>query len=344
MNICILRLTALGDCINAFGLVQALEAKNKDDKIFFIVDKKFSSIFKDKDGHFLANIIEFDSSKGKYQAIVDLKAKLKDINFHILFNLQTSIKASLISLFCIKSQNSFGYDKQRSREGQRFFVKHTIEPIKSPHVLDGFLAFAKVLGYDNLLPRFDFKISFKEREQMLKKFEHYKIFLLSPLSSKSYKNWTFDGYVQICKYAQSKGFCVALVGDSSQHAQEYCSRLEKALDFKVVNLCAKTSLRDLLVLVSISSLTLSPDSAIIHICSALNKPVISLYAIHSPQRVGAYNFKDLYVSVFEQCAKAQSHGKKIPWRYRIKDKKAMELISYKSVQEVFDKAIEKYKL
>lgn len=49
-SICILRLSALGDCINAFGLVNALHKSNKDIEVNFVIDKRFSSLFIKEDG------------------------------------------------------------------------------------------------------------------------------------------------------------------------------------------------------------------------------------------------------------------------------------------------------
>ena len=46
-SVCILRLSALGDCINAFGLANALHETYKDLDVHFVVDKRFSSLFID---------------------------------------------------------------------------------------------------------------------------------------------------------------------------------------------------------------------------------------------------------------------------------------------------------
>lgn len=48
-SICVLRITALGDCINAFGLVNALKQKNPEADITWVIDKRFASLFV-KDG------------------------------------------------------------------------------------------------------------------------------------------------------------------------------------------------------------------------------------------------------------------------------------------------------
>ena len=69
---------------------------------------------------------------------------------------------------------------------------------------------------------------------------------------------------------------------------QICSILQENLGDNVINLCGKTSLRELAAVISLSKLVLSPDSAAMHLASSLQVPVISLYAIHDPKRVGSW--------------------------------------------------------
>ena len=43
-SVCVLRLSALGDCINAFGLANALHETYKDLDVHFVIDKRFGSL------------------------------------------------------------------------------------------------------------------------------------------------------------------------------------------------------------------------------------------------------------------------------------------------------------
>ena len=53
--------------------------------------------------------------------------------------------ASIISLG-IQAKYKIGFGKKRSREGQWLFVNRRIQDPETPHVLDGFMAFADYLG------------------------------------------------------------------------------------------------------------------------------------------------------------------------------------------------------
>lgn len=340
-QIAILRLSALGDCINAFGIVGLLA--KADINVHFITDKKFCSVFQDAKGIPLCNLHGISLKNGKIKELLKLHKELKEFKFDALLNMQTSIKASLVSL-CIKAHDKYGYDKQRSREGQCFFVNKKIHASPDPHVISGFLEFAKAIGIENPKPYWDFKITKEEQTIALKHFKKDKIFLLSPASAKAYKNWNIDGYVQTVNYMHTLGFEIGLIGDNSKICLDLCSNIEKKINFKVENLAGKTNLRELLVLISCAKLMVSPDSGPMHMASALNIPVVGLFAIHNEKRVGPYNFMDLNVSVYEKHASAELKNSNIPWRYRVKNEHAMNDISFEMVKKAIDRAISTYKI
>ena len=52
-----------------------------------------------------------------------------------------------------------GFDRERASDGQWLFTNHKVPSPTSPHVLDGFLAFAKELGIQDLTPDWQLPIS-----------------------------------------------------------------------------------------------------------------------------------------------------------------------------------------
>ena len=164
-SICVLRLSALGDCINAFGLVNALQQHDTNLDISYIIDKRFASLFIKDNGDSIVPLIKFDA----------------------LLNLQTSIKASLLST-AIHAKDKFGYDKERRREGQRLFINKIVKSPDNPHVLAGFMAYAKAIGIDNLEPCWDYDLSDDEMATASALLPDGKIFCIAPASAKKVKN------------------------------------------------------------------------------------------------------------------------------------------------------------
>ena len=57
-RLCVLRLTALGDCINAFGLLGALARTYPELELSWVIDERFSSLFCDEQGHDLIPMLK----------------------------------------------------------------------------------------------------------------------------------------------------------------------------------------------------------------------------------------------------------------------------------------------
>ncbi len=341
-SICILRLSALGDCINTFGLINALINEKPDLKTLWIIDSRFAPLFRNSRGEDLVPMLSLDFSKNNIFKIKhQLKKELHNQEFDYVFALQTSIKASLC-LGDIKAKTKLGYDSERSREGQFLFIDKKVPSPSNPHVLAGFMAFTEFVGFDDLRPSWDFDLDDAELLPYKNEFKEDKIFTISPCSAKQDKNWTLSGYVDVAKHAIEEGFKVVLVGSKKESELDLCAQIALEIGNNCLNLCGKTTLRQLAAVISLSSLVLSPDSAAMHLASALSIPVIGLFAIHNPKRVGAWNYPDLWVSVYNECASKECRGQNISWRYRVKDPNAMKLIDSETVIDAFDKACEKY--
>lgn len=340
-SIAVLRLSALGDCINAFGFIGGLKKAYPKLRISWVIDERFAPLFHDHDKDELTPLIPVEFKTHGIEALLRLKKEMHNKRFDMLFNLQTSLKASLTSL-AIPAEVRYGYDKQRAREGQGLFTDVKVKSPDNPHVMAGFLAFAREAGFGDIQPYWDFSLQDNETDYARSYFDSDRIFLISPASAKAQKNWTLEGYAEIGRHALRQGFTVGLLGTSKPSDIRLCEAIDRELGYQCVNLCGKTSLRELLAIVNVGSLLLAPDSGTMHLASALNTPVIGLFAVHNEKRVGPWNYPDLCVSVYQELAQKELHTDKVPWRYRVRDEKAMEKLGIDKVKAMFDYAVAKY--
>ncbi len=320
----------------------AIAKKEPQVAITWVIDKRFAPLFRNDCGKDLIPMIPVDFKQGTIKACLELKKELQGQSFDVLLNMQTSLKSSLCSL-AIKAPKKLGYDKERSREGQFLFINKKVPSPANPHVLAGFMAFARCAGFDDINPYWDFKLSAKELAPYEELSKNNKLFVIAPASAKAQKNWTSEGYAAIADYAYENGFKIVLAGSPSEKEMALCDEIAMKTHCECLNLCGKTSLRALAALLSCAALVLSPDSASMHLSSAVGTPVIGLFAVHDPRRVGSWRYPDLWVSVYKELAKkecgANAH---IPWRYRVRDEKAMTHISIDMVKEAFDLALERH--
>ncbi|MCR5084508.1 MAG: glycosyltransferase family 9 protein [Succinivibrionaceae bacterium] len=333
-----LRLSALGDCINAFGVLCAL--RDEGVRISWLLDGRFAPLFRDEGGRPLVPLVEADFSRGFARAWLGVRQAFRGRKVAVLLNMQTSLRASLLSL-ALPCPRRIGYDAPRSREGQRLFVNETIAAPASPHVLSGYLAFAAALGFPGLTPRWDFALDPGRRSEARSRLgaPGQGIMAIAPCSAKAQKNWTVEGYAAVARHALGRGMGVALLGGRAPAELELCQGINDALGGAALNLCGKTSLRELAYVVSCVDLLLAPDSATMHLASALGRPVVGLFAVHDPNRVGAYNYRHLEVSAYERCASAELGDRPRPWRYRVRDPHAMGRIGIPEAIAMVDRAL-----
>ena len=84
-----------------------------------------------------------------------------------------------------------------------------------------------------------------------------------------------------------------------------------------------------------AAILISPDSGPAHIASALNTPVIGLYAATWSKRSGPFNSLDLCVDRFEDAARKFRHkeARELRWGTRIEVPGVMDLVEPDAVFE-----------
>ncbi len=342
-NICCLRLSSIGDCINALATIQLIQKQQPQANITWLIGKTESSLMSGIPG---INLITYNK-KGGLKEYLRIKNILKNQSFDCLLDMQSSLKASLLSLL-VKTPKKMGFDKERAMDMQQVFTNIKVKSPDSPHVIDGFMAFAKEIGCTTEKPVWDFHLTDSDYSVANK----YKIdkstVILSPCSSKDYKNWTIVGYIEICRFAISKGLKVAICTGKSKKEKAIADMIiegcTNTID-KIINLSGKTSLREMLGVIHHAGMVVSPDSAAVHMANALNVPVVGIYAHHNPARVGPCNFMKYAVSVYDtEIRKEHSDVSNLKWRTRVRNKHAMMTITSAEVKKAMNDVIIDYHL
>ena len=106
-NILILRTSSLGDICHMLPFINTLIKEYPKANKYWVIGKKKKQIFlQNIEG---INFVIFDK-KNTIKSYFQIKKQLRNINFDIMFLLQVSIRANLISLF-VKSKIKLGYDQ-----------------------------------------------------------------------------------------------------------------------------------------------------------------------------------------------------------------------------------------
>ncbi|MFY9179731.1 MAG: glycosyltransferase family 9 protein [Venatoribacter sp.] len=274
-------------------------------------------------------LIVFDKKQGK-QAFKELRAKLHGRQFDALLHLQANFRANLVSL-CISAKRRIGFAKERARELQWLFTNEKA-PISGEHVAEGFMDFATALGLKAEKPSWAMPIPTDLLEKMQAHKDQRPLLLLCPSASKAERNWTTEGYCALLQNAKERGFKTILVGGPAaievQLGQKIC-----ALAPVDENLIGQTRLTELLALIKLADVLVSPDTGPAHMATLVGTPVLGLYAAQTPARTGPYLSLEHVVNVYDEALLAET-GKtvqEVSWRTRVKAKDAMTRIKVEDV-------------
>lgn len=330
-SICILRLSAIGDICHTLPVIRTLQKHWPNTRLTWIIGKTEYALVSDIPG---IQFVIFDKAKGA-KAYIEIYQKLKNIEFDSLLHMQMSFRSSLISIL-VKSKIKLGFDKQRAKDGQWLFSNNKIPYKPKQHVIDSFFGFTETLG----IPQHEYQWDIPVQAHTSKLNSDRPYIVISPCSSMAYRNWTSAGYAAIADIIQEKyKLQVIISGGHSDIEKEMGDAITRQVKIPVVNLIAKTNLKQLLSLLKNAYCLISPDSGPAHIATAVNTPVIGLYASTNPDRARPYLSDEWTVNRYPDAIqrKFNTTVEQVKWGTRVRDTWAMQLISLDDVEEKFDK-------
>lgn len=330
-NVCLLRLSAIGDVCHAVAMVQSIQRQYPEVKITWVIGKIEAALLKN-----LSNVefVIFDKRAG-LKGYLDLRDQLKGRKFDVLLHMQVALRASIASL-CIPAKIKIGFDRRRAKEGQWLFTNKKIAPQKKPHVLEGFSGFAQALGVPTTQPSWQMPIADEDQlwasEQLI---GNKPVAVISAAASKAERNWHCEGYAQIADELSQRGFHVVLCGGPTTQEILLAEEIISFAKSDLTNLVGKTTLKQLLAVLKIAHLVIAPDTGPAHMAVTVGTPVIGLYAHSNPQRTGPYNSQQYVASCYQDAVQEQ-YGQLVadlPWGIRAKGKTLMNGITFTQVKD-----------
>ncbi len=345
-NLCLLRLSAIGDVCHAVAMVQNIQRQWPETKITWVIGKIEASLLSGMAG---VEFVIFDKKAG-LKGYRDLREKLKGQQFDILLHMQVALRASLASL-CIPAKVKIGFDNQRAKEGQWLFSNKKIAAQTQPHVLDGFMGFAKALGLEVAAPLWKMPLSDEDQLWASAKLSagnplDKPIAVICPAASKAERNWHAEGYSKAAQHLNARGFKVVICGGPTTMEKLLAEAIISRSDFskgdnEILNLVGRTSLKQLLAVLKVAHLVIAPDTGPAHMAVTVGTPVVGLYAHSNPKRTGPYLYPQYVVSAYESAIQQQYKESvaNLPWGTRAKGKDLMMQISIAQVNKTIDRVI-----
>lgn len=341
-DLCILRLSALGDVCNLVPAVRALQKHQPEINITWVIGRAEYNLLAGLEGVDFFIYDKKSGLKGMRALRKEIIAKRKGQPFDILLHMQAALRSSVLSRF-IPAKRRIGFDAQRAKDNQGLFVNERIAANPNSRVCHGFMDFVYHLGVPKTEPEWNIPIPEADQttaKQLVMGLGSYMV--VSPCASfrkRNWRNWEdFSGWAEVIDYAkQTYGLTTVLVGGQTELEKKATAQIIKYSQSKALNLTGKTNLKTLLAIIDGAELVIAPDSGPIHMAVARNKPALGLYATTNPGRGGPWfdtyvvnRYPDAVANYLKQPLEA------IEWGKRVRSPDAMGLITAQDVIEKLD--------
>lgn len=228
-----------------------------------------------------------------------LAADLRDRQFDLVIDLQGLLRSALLTFATgAPVRVGFGY----AREGAALAYTHRINtPHPERHALDRYVDVAEALGCGRGPVEFDFPVEPSDREtvnDLLGGVDRFAVLL--PGTNWPTKRWPIEYFGDLADQIRSElGLAVVVAGAAD--AVDLAPRIPYDL-----NLAGKTSLPQLVALLERASLVVANDSGPMHIASALNRPLVTMFGPTNPVRTGPFGRMDTVVRLEIACSPCYS--------------------------------------
>jgi len=242
-QLCVLRLSAIGDVCHAIAMITHIRQARPDIHITWVIGKVEYQLVKNLPE---ITFVVFDKQKGK-QAFREVKSALQNTTFDALFVMQVAFRANWLSRQ-IKARQRIGFDWARSKELHWLFTNKRIKAQQHSHVLEGFLGFSEAIGIAlPANPSWHYPIPdeaqtwFNQPNSPTAAFKDKPYAVINPSASKAERNWLPERYGEVATYILQKGMAVVITGGPAgaekQLAEAVSSHVPPNLQANLHNLC-----------------------------------------------------------------------------------------------------------
>ncbi len=330
--VCLIRLSAIGDCCHTLPVVRTLQAAWPRTRITWIIGRTELGLLEGASG---IEFITFDK-RTPWASLASIRRQLASRRFPLLLHMHASMRANLVSR-AVRADVRLGFDRARARDYQWLFTNEKIAATPGQHAMDALFSFAAHLGIRQRAMDWDFAISTEDRRRADELASGTRpLCVISPCSSqrfRNYRNWSVGNYAAVMRHLiDTRGARVVLTGGPSALEMQYGEQLQSELggpaNSSVINLIGHTRLKELFAILKVANLVICPDSGPAHMATAAGVPVVGLYATSNRHRTGPYFSQRLVVDRYPEAVQREFNKPvaALRWGERVRDPGAMDLI------------------
>lgn len=311
-TILLVTLSNIGDAILTLPVLDVLRQEFPQAKLTVMTGSRPSSIFDNEPG---IEVIIYNKVATLPEKINLLK-QLRDKKFDLVVDLRHTawgffILPRYITSPFLRIPSSLVHMKDRHMYRLRPILGKTVSPINKtwPHIIEKDKDYIERILLDNGIRQDD------------------KIVVFSVGARSHIKRWKRYGFISLGnRLIERFNIKLILVGDESD--AELCLDIVHKMHKNVLNRCGRTTIKQLAYLIKKASLVITNDSAVLHLSSYLNAPVLAIFGPTDPRKYGPWSKDFSLIRKQIQCSPCQKAQCKF-------NHECMNLIQ---TQEVFEAA------
>ena len=303
-RILLIKPSAIGDVVHALPVLNLLRKKWPASKISWLVTPACADLIQ---GHSqLDDVILFERKRlahawknsGAAKALHRFSRNLREREFDLVIDLQGLLRSGWLA-WQTRAATRIGF--RNARELGWIFYTHRV-PIDTldQHAVDRYLAIAAALGCEKEPVEFHFATTDEDRAAVAQLIPTgHRFAVLLPGTNWLTKRWPIEHFAACVEPLKLRFGLETVVAGSPA---------DSPLGAKIagLNLCGKTTLRQLVALLERAELVIANDSGPMHIAAALGKPLITPYGPTNPIRTGPYRRMDTVIRVDIPCSPCYS--------------------------------------
>lgn len=277
-KILVISLSNIGDVVLTLPVTDILRRDFPDSKISMVVGPKAESLLKN------SSVFETIHIYNKRQPVLDKFRWILQLRRE-KYNLVVDLRNSMIP-FLLSSKYHTPLDVSAKQE-LHMRDKHLVR-LKSIHAFDSEGADRNALS-----------VSADDVEFVNECLTHYlestdEFVVMAPGSADEGKRWSKQGFAEVADFLiKSHGLKVIFLGDDNDRA--IAQAIQKLMDYDSVNLCGRTNLIQTTEVIRRAKMALVNDSALLHIASYLNVPVMAVFGYTDPKKYGPWSKIGFYL-------------------------------------------------
>ncbi|MCH8273888.1 MAG: glycosyltransferase family 9 protein [Armatimonadetes bacterium] len=294
-KILLVRLSAIGDIIHTLPSAVAIRRALPDSELHWVVQENFADLLR---GHRAIHELIEVPRRPSLRDLVALRERLRAERYTTALDMQGLFKSARI-VWLSGAKRKLGFHWQR--EFSWLFSRGVKPREEGMHVIEQYLAVADKLFHVkppndrrqtpvefDLEPQPDALASSKAKLDALSL--HGRSLAINLGAGKPEKRWPVSHYARLIPMLRDEGWAPFVIGGpgDTETYDELCAQM----DVPPPSLVGRTSLAELVALLSCANAHVAGDTGSLHIAVALGKPVVAIMGPTDPARTGPFGRRD----------------------------------------------------